>query len=135
MVTTIPRSPWRQGGSVRRRQSPECRFEPRQSGCPAFILSLQRAQPERGQIHHRLSAPFRGPHSLHWETRLSGPAPPQGPGGDLEHKSRNHPIRRSSLGVNKLGMKGRELASANIYLKTTVKYISKTLKMYIPFDP
>ena len=32
-------------------------------------------------------------------------------------------------------MKGKDLAPVTIYFKNTTKYVAKTLKMYIPFDP
>jgi len=32
-------------------------------------------------------------------------------------------------------MKGEEVGPSKYLLKPTVKYISRTLKMYIPFDP
>lgn len=94
VVTTMPRSTWRHGGSVRRSQPLVSRLEVGQPRGPAFILSLQQAQWDCGQLHHRLSTPFQDPHSLRWEIWLSEPSPPQGLGSDLEHKRRSYPIRK-----------------------------------------
>ena len=34
-----------------------------------------------------------------------------------------------------LGMKAKKLAPVTIYFKNPTKYVAKTLKRYIPFDP